>query len=209
MLIGSNRLFLVTEMTVPGLKHARHLVNVIRERLPDGPPLEVIVNRFEQRLFGPGLRRADIEQALGNSLACTIPNNFRLVSEAIDRGVPLDEVKAGNNIQQALAQGDLPAEAEERRKAGCSQARAQARAGALRSDMFGRFTATQAALPRREAAAAAATAPPQAGPSGRRGAEPANGRGAAEARDPTPSPRRRSRRCATSCSTRKCGCTAA
>jgi pilus assembly protein CpaE len=102
VLIGSNRLFLVTEMTVPGLKHARHLVNVIKERLPDGPGLEVIVNRFEQRLFGPGLRRADIEQALGPSLACTIPNIFRLVSEAIDRGVQLNEVKAGNNIEQAL-----------------------------------------------------------------------------------------------------------
>src|SRR6478735_3087336 len=108
VLIGSNRLFLVTEMTVPGLKHARHLVNVIRQRLPDGPALEVIVNRFEQRLFGPGLRRADIEQALGQSLAGTIPNNFRLVSEAIDRGVPLEEVKAGNNIQQSLAKVVFP-----------------------------------------------------------------------------------------------------
>jgi pilus assembly protein CpaE len=102
VLIGSNRLFLVTEMTVPGLKHARHLANVIQQRLPDGPRLEVIVNRFEQRLFGPGLRRTDIEQALGDALAATVPNNFRLVSEAIDRGVPLDEVKAGNNISQAL-----------------------------------------------------------------------------------------------------------
>ncbi len=108
VLIGSNRLFLVTEMTVPGLKHARHLVNVIRERLVDGPRPEVIVNRFEQRLFGPGLRRADIEQALGDSLGCTIPNNFRLVSEAIDRGVPLDEVKTGNNISQALAKLIIP-----------------------------------------------------------------------------------------------------
>ena len=36
-------------MTVPGLKHARHLANVIQQRLPDGPKLEVIVNRFEQR----------------------------------------------------------------------------------------------------------------------------------------------------------------
>jgi len=108
VLIGSNRLFLVTEMTVPGLKHARHLVNVIRERLSDGPQPEVIVNRFEQRLFGPGLRRADIEQALGQSLACTIPNNFRLVSEAIDRGVPLDEVKAGNNISAALSKLIVP-----------------------------------------------------------------------------------------------------
>jgi len=108
VLIGSNRLFLVTEMTVPGLKHARNLVNVIRERLPDGPPLEVIVNRFEQRLFGPGLRRADIEQALGDSLAVTIPNNFRLVSEAIDRGVPLDEVKPGNNVSAQLRKLMLP-----------------------------------------------------------------------------------------------------
>jgi pilus assembly protein CpaE len=108
VLIGSNRLFLVTEMTVPGLKHARHLVSVIRERLSDGPPPEVIVNRFEQRLFGPGLRRADIEQALGDTLACTIPNNFRLVSEAIDRGVPLDEVKAGNNVSSALGKLLMP-----------------------------------------------------------------------------------------------------
>jgi pilus assembly protein CpaE len=81
---------------------------VIRQRLPDGPALEVIVNRFEQRLFGPGLRRADIEQALGDSFAAAIPNNFRLVSEAIDRGVPLDEVKAGNNIQQALSKLIVP-----------------------------------------------------------------------------------------------------
>jgi pilus assembly protein CpaE len=108
VLIGSNRLFLVTEMTVPGLKHARHLANVIHERLPDGPKLEVIVNRFEQRLFGPGLRRADIEQALGDALACTIPNNFRLVSEAIDRGVPLNEVKAGNSIATSLTKLIFP-----------------------------------------------------------------------------------------------------
>jgi pilus assembly protein CpaE len=108
VLIGSNRLFLVTEMTVPGLKHARNLATVIRERLPDGPKLEVIVNRFEQRLFGPGLRRADIEQALGDALAATIPNNFRLVSEAIDRGVPLAEVKAGNSLTQALTKLIVP-----------------------------------------------------------------------------------------------------
>jgi pilus assembly protein CpaE len=68
----------------------------------------VVVNRFEQRLFGPGLRRADIEQALGDTLAAMVPNNFRLVSEAIDRGVPLDEVKAGNNVSAALKKLILP-----------------------------------------------------------------------------------------------------
>jgi pilus assembly protein CpaE len=62
----------------------------------------VAVNRFEQRMFDSGLKKSDIEQALGADFAGTIPNNYRLVREAIDRGVPLDEVKAGNNITAQL-----------------------------------------------------------------------------------------------------------
>jgi pilus assembly protein CpaE len=102
VLFGSNKLFIVTEMTVPGLRHAKQLITAIGERLTGGPQPKVIVNRFEQHLFGPGLRRADIEQALGDSFAGVIPNNYRLVREAIDRGVPLDEVKPGNAIASAL-----------------------------------------------------------------------------------------------------------
>jgi pilus assembly protein CpaE len=102
VLFGSNRLFIVTEMTVPGLRHAKQLVAAIGERLRGGPQAQVIVNRFEQHLFGPGLRRADIAAALGDAFAGTVPNNYRLVREAIDRGVPLDEVKPGNSVTQAL-----------------------------------------------------------------------------------------------------------
>ena len=102
VLLGSNRLFVVTEMTVPGVRHAKQLVAAIGERLKGGPRPQVIVNRFEQQLFGSGLRRADIEQALGATLGGTIPNNYRLAREAIDRGVPLEEVRPGNNISAAL-----------------------------------------------------------------------------------------------------------
>jgi pilus assembly protein CpaE len=102
VLLGSNRLYIVSEMTVPGLRHAKHLVDAIGERLKEGPPPKVIVNRFEQRLFAPGLRRSDVEQTLGASFETAIPNHYRLVREAIDRGVPLDEVKPGNKISQQL-----------------------------------------------------------------------------------------------------------
>lgn len=102
VLLGSNKLYIVTEMTVPGLRHAKQLMTAIGERLGEGPKPQVIVNRFEQRLFDTGLRRADIEQALGGAFLGTIPNNYRLVREAIDRGVPLEEVKPGNNISGAL-----------------------------------------------------------------------------------------------------------
>jgi pilus assembly protein CpaE len=63
---------------------------------------QVIVNRSEQRLFSSGLRRADVEQVLGDTLASCIPNRYGLVREAIDRGVPLDEVKPGNKITVEL-----------------------------------------------------------------------------------------------------------
>ena len=110
VLLGSNRLYVVREMTVSGFKHAKQLVAAIKERLEDGAQPQVIVNRFEQRMFGPGLRRSDAEQAFGADLAATVPNDYRLVREAIDRGVPLDEVRPGNKITQELKRLIVPAQ---------------------------------------------------------------------------------------------------
>ena len=108
MLLGSNKLFIVSEMTVPGLRHAKQLVEAVRERLADGPQPQVVINRFEQRLFSSGLRKGDIEQVLGESFAACIPNHYGLVREAIDRGIPLDEVKPGNKITLELKRLILP-----------------------------------------------------------------------------------------------------
>jgi pilus assembly protein CpaE len=102
VLLGSNKLFIVSEATVPGLRHAKQLVAAIGERLAESQAPKVIINRFDQRMFSPGLRRNDIEQALGDSFAAVIPNHYNLVREAIDRGVPLDEVKPGNKITLQL-----------------------------------------------------------------------------------------------------------
>jgi pilus assembly protein CpaE len=108
VLLGSNKLFIVSETTVPGLRHAKQLVEAIRERLGDEPKPQVIINRFEQKLFSPGLRRADIEQAIGDAFAACVPNHYGLVREAIDRGVPLEEVKPGNKITLQLKKLILP-----------------------------------------------------------------------------------------------------
>jgi pilus assembly protein CpaE len=104
VLLGSNKMFIVSEMTVPGLRHAKQLVEAIRERLGEGPSPQVIVNRFEQKMFSSGLRKGDIEQVLGDSFCACIPNHYALVREAIDRGVPLDEIKPGNKITMHLKQ---------------------------------------------------------------------------------------------------------
>jgi pilus assembly protein CpaE len=111
VLLGSNKLFIVSEMTIPGLRHAKKLVAAIGERLGGSADPKVIVNRFEQRMFVPGLRIGDIEAAMGSAFAGVLPNNFRIVREAIDRGIPLEEVKPGNNVIVALKKLILPQEA--------------------------------------------------------------------------------------------------
>ena len=108
VLQGSNKLFIVSEMTVPGLRLAKQLLSAIRERLGESSNPQVLVNRFEQRMFTPGLRRADIEKALGSAFGGAIPNNYRIVREAIDRGIPLEEVKPGNNVSVAMKKLILP-----------------------------------------------------------------------------------------------------
>ncbi|HEY4406170.1 MAG TPA: response regulator receiver protein [Xanthobacteraceae bacterium] len=128
VLLGSNNLFIVSEATVPGLRHAKRLVEAIHERLGDGPKPQVIVNRFEQRLFSSGLRRADIQQVLAESFAACIANQYGLVREAIDRGVPIDEVKPGNKITAQLRKLVLPAAAQ--------KAPAPAGAGTLKKVKF-------------------------------------------------------------------------
>jgi pilus assembly protein CpaE len=102
VLLGSNRVYVVTDMTVPGLRLGRRMAAALSGRLPDVRP-RVIVNRFEQQLlFGTGLRRADVERALEGFLEGTVSNNYKLVREAIDRGLTLDDVKPGSNVSADL-----------------------------------------------------------------------------------------------------------
>jgi pilus assembly protein CpaE len=108
VLLGSNKLFIVSETTVPGLRQAKQLVNAIRERLGDEPKPQVIINRFVGKMFSAGLRRTDIEQAIGDAFLACIPNDYALVREAIDRGVPLDDIKKGNKITLQLKKLIVP-----------------------------------------------------------------------------------------------------
>jgi len=108
VLLGSDSLFIVSETTVPGLRHAKQLVEAVRERLGGGPQPQVIINRYVQKLFSSGLRLTDIKQAIGDAFVACVPNDYSLVREAIDRGVPLEEVKPGNKITAQLRKLILP-----------------------------------------------------------------------------------------------------
>jgi len=108
VVLGSNKLFIVSEATVPSLRKAKQLAQTISAKFGQRPKPNVIVNRFQWQLFGSGLRRADLKSALGDAFACTIPHNHRLVREAIDRGVPLNEVRKNSDVAVAIKQFITP-----------------------------------------------------------------------------------------------------
>jgi pilus assembly protein CpaE len=110
VLLGSNKLFIVGQPTVPGLRQTKQLVKAIRERLGEGVNPQVIINRFVQKLLAPGLRQSDIQKAIGETQLSFIPNDYALVREAIDRGVTLEDVKPGNRITMQLKNLILPEE---------------------------------------------------------------------------------------------------
>lgn len=111
VLLGSNRLFLVAEMTVPCLRHTQRLIKAIHETVGREVEPQVIVNRFEQRGAGNGVRQSDVEEVLGSHFVGGVANNYRLVREAVDRGVPLQAVDAGANVIHDLKRIILPEEA--------------------------------------------------------------------------------------------------
>lgn len=108
VLLGSNRVFVISEMTVPCLRHTQRLLQSIEQLVGREIVPQVIINRFEER--SGGLKRSDLEQLLGESLAGCIANNYRLVREAVDRGVPLDQIDPKANVISDLKSIVLPAE---------------------------------------------------------------------------------------------------
>jgi pilus assembly protein CpaE len=85
VLLGSNRLFIVSEMTVPSIRQAKALVAAIRERLGDG----TAAPRSSSTASSSDVRsrlRSDIDRRSA-AICRHHPNNYRLVREAIDRGV--------------------------------------------------------------------------------------------------------------------------
>jgi pilus assembly protein CpaE len=59
-----------------------------------------------------GLNVSDVESALGNLMIGSVPNNYMLVRDAIDRGVQFCEIEEINNVTSALTRIILKDEAD-------------------------------------------------------------------------------------------------
>ena len=122
VITGSDKLFVVADMTVPSIRHSHRLVKAVEDRIGKQANPRIIVNRMDFRKNASGLNAGDVENALGEYFAGGVPNNYMLVRDAVDRGVTLSSVKSDNNVTQALSgivlAGEMLEEAHKPKKAG-------------------------------------------------------------------------------------------
>lgn len=102
VLAGSSEVYVVTDASVPGLKAASRLLGELAKELAPQTAPRIIVNKFGRGLFGAGLSASEIRKHLGPAFAGTVSNEEKLVREAIDRGVPVTDIKSKNAIMRDL-----------------------------------------------------------------------------------------------------------
>ena len=92
LLARSDLVLLVTELRVPSLHRARRQLDLLTNQDMGNLEVRVVLNRAEKGLFR-ALGPADAERVLRKPVAYTIANDHATMSEAIDRGVPLADVR--------------------------------------------------------------------------------------------------------------------
>ena len=108
VLLGTNKLFIVAEKTVPCLRHTQRLIEAVKSVAGKEVTPKVIINRFVSKTNSSGIQMSDIEDVLGDYFVGGVTNDYLLVNEAIDRGVLLEEIKSDCKVIQDLRKIILP-----------------------------------------------------------------------------------------------------
>ena len=101
MVARSDLVLLVTDLTVAGVNRARRQLDLLDSQDLGALDLRVIVNRYDKGM-AKTVRPADIREALGRDIAYTISNDFPLMRSAIDRGIPIDEIRRKTALAKDL-----------------------------------------------------------------------------------------------------------
>ena len=92
LLARSDLVLLITQMNVPSLNRAKRQLELIRAQELEDLDIRVVVNRLEKG-FMRTIRLSDVRDGLGLDVSYTIANDHAVIRSAIDRGVPIDEIK--------------------------------------------------------------------------------------------------------------------
>lgn len=97
LLARSDVVLLVTELRVPSLHRARRQLDLIDSQDMMQLDVRVILNRAEKGMFKT-LDVSDAERVLKRPVAFTIANDHDTMTQAIDRGVPIADVRRKSTL---------------------------------------------------------------------------------------------------------------
>ena len=97
----SDLVLLVTELTVAGLNRARKQLNLLDSQDLANLDVRVVVNRYD-KVLARTIKPAHVKEALGRDAAFSVSNDFALMRSAIDRGVPIDEIRRKSGLAKDL-----------------------------------------------------------------------------------------------------------
>lgn len=92
LLARSDVVLMVTELRVPSLHRARRQLDLMDSQDLHQLDVRIVVNRIEKGLFKT-IDTGDAERVLRRPIAFTIANDHDTMNQAIDRGVPIAEVR--------------------------------------------------------------------------------------------------------------------
>ena len=92
LLARSDVVLLVTELSVPSLHRARRQLDLLANQEMANLDVRIVINRFEKGFFRT-LSEADAEKVLRRPVSFTIANDHETMTQAIERGIPLEEIK--------------------------------------------------------------------------------------------------------------------
>jgi pilus assembly protein CpaE len=92
LLARADIVLMVTQLRVPSLHRARRQLDLLASQDMGQLDVRIVLNRTEKGLFRT-LGPADAERVLKRPVAFTVVNDYATMNLAIDRGVPIAEVK--------------------------------------------------------------------------------------------------------------------
>ena len=97
----TDKLFLVTQLNVPAIRQTRRMIDILKDEGLYSLPLSVVLNRYVWR-FNEQTRLRQCIKALDHNIDHYLPSDERLVLEAINRGVPLTDVRRRARICRTI-----------------------------------------------------------------------------------------------------------
>lgn len=99
----ADHIFLVTQVNVPALRATRRLLDTIRDERVTRAPITIVANRYGGKA-GNRLPLQQAARAIDREIEVVMPDDYALVMESLDQGVPVSMLRPGSKLSKAIAE---------------------------------------------------------------------------------------------------------